>query len=86
MGMRGVAVGSGLQPQSAWCPELRAGLIRVASGVGWEFALKSQTTNLGSKKKERWGCMEIQKGRPAASVCLVSGTAGRLNQDLSLIL
>ena len=58
--MHGVAVGSGQQPQSAWCPELLAGSFRVSGGEGCGFALKSQATNLGSKEEGRWGCVELR--------------------------
>ena len=60
VGMRGVVVGSGLQAQSAWCPELLAGSVRVSDGEGCGFVLKSQATNLGSKEEERWGCVELR--------------------------
>ena len=60
MGMRGVAVGTGLQPQSAWCPELLAAWIRVSGGEGCGFALKSQATNLRSNEEGRWECMELR--------------------------
>ena len=53
MGMRGVEVGSGLQPQSGWCPELLAGSVQVSGGEGCGFALKSQATNMGSKEEGR---------------------------------
>ena len=60
VGMRGVAVGSGLQPQSAWCPELLASSVRDSGGEGCGFALKSQATNLGSKEEGRWGCVALR--------------------------
>ena len=59
MGMSGVAVGSGLQPQFAWCPELLAGSVRVSGGEGCGFALKSKANNLGSKEEGWWGCVEL---------------------------
>ena len=60
VGMCGVAVGSGLQPQSAWCPELLAGSVQVSGGEACGFALKSQANNLGSKVEGRWGCVELR--------------------------
>ena len=60
MGMRGVEVGSDLQPQSAWSPELLAGSVRVSGGEGCGFTLKSQAINLGSQEEGQWGCVELR--------------------------